>query len=145
MLRKLFTKIRNFDFLHTVFPRIVFTETILLKWRKFKLIPNKLNFCCGNYSTISLSTPTFSLYTPVDNSETTWKKGTKCKKRTQKCNIWPITKNIKQIFQSSLTVLHEFLKKVLEDILWKCSMRIHRIFNLLCLEKEKKKKKKVQE
>ena len=52
----------------------------------------------------------------MDNSETTWKKGTKCKKRTQKCNIWPITKNIKQIFQSSLTVLHEFLKKVLEDM-----------------------------
>ena len=28
----------------------------------------------------SLSTPTFSLSTPVDNSEATWKKATKCNK-----------------------------------------------------------------
>ena len=50
----------NFDFLHTVFPWIVSEETILF-WvfemkkiqivaANFNFLPNKLNFCCGNYS-----------------------------------------------------------------------------------------------
>ena len=57
---------------------------ILLYWNQTEIWKNIL---LSSSRAFSLSTPTFSLCTPVDNSEATWKKATKCSKQ-----IWSWTK-----------------------------------------------------
>ena len=53
---------------------VIFFIKIRLKYEKIILLSSSRAF--------SLSTPTFLFSTPVDNSEATWKKATKCNKST---------------------------------------------------------------
>ena len=51
-----------------------------LKYEKVILLSSSRAF--------SLSTPTFSLSTPVENSEATWKRATKCNKTRDRVQAW---------------------------------------------------------
>ena len=73
-------------------------------------------------------------------------------KKPQKhlANHWTSTHNIKQILQSALAVLHEFLKIILQVIVRQCSslenrMWIHRICYPIVSGEGKKEEEKVQE
>ena len=87
---------------------------IFLYWNQVEIWKKNILFhCLPLWKTVlfvssrafSLSTPTFLLFTPVENSEATWKKATKCDKEPLPCQLLEIWRHTKSHWcHGSITV-----------------------------------------